>query len=86
MQSIEKQRGRRCGERWWPRIIDLDLLVFDDEVLDSPALTVPHPGIAERNFVLLPLAEIAPDLAVPGLGRVASIPVNLIEPSISRIA
>ena len=85
LQSIEKQRGRRRGERWGPRIIDLDLLVFDDEVLDSPALTVPHPGIAERNFVLLPLQEIAPDLIIPGLGRVADIAVNRDEPRISRV-
>ena len=85
LQSIEVRHGRRRGERWGPRVIDLDLLVFDDVVLDSPALTVPHPGIAERNFVLLPLQEIAPDLIIPGLGKVADIAVNPDEPRISRI-
>ncbi len=86
LQDIEISRGRdRGGERWGPRIIDLDLLVYDDEVIDEPDLTVPHPGIAERNFVLLPLREIAPGLEIPGLGRVDSIAVNEEEPRISRI-
>jgi 2-amino-4-hydroxy-6-hydroxymethyldihydropteridine diphosphokinase len=87
LQAIETRQGRvRGAARWGPRILDLDLLVYSGRTIDAPGLTVPHPGIAERNFVLLPLAEIAPDLAIPGLGRVASIPVNLDEPSISRIA
>jgi 2-amino-4-hydroxy-6-hydroxymethyldihydropteridine diphosphokinase len=85
--GVEKRQGRiRAATRWGPRVIDLDLLVFGDEKLDEPGITVPHPRIAERNFVLLPLREIAPELAIPGLGRVASIPVNMDEPSISRIA
>ncbi|MCH7834983.1 MAG: 2-amino-4-hydroxy-6-hydroxymethyldihydropteridine diphosphokinase, partial [Proteobacteria bacterium] len=83
---IEQSRGReRGGQRWGPRVIDLDLLVYDDVVIDEPDLTVPHPGIAERNFVLLPLREIAPELEIPGLGRVDSIAVNEEEPRISRI-
>ena len=87
LQAIEFRQGReRNGLRWGPRVIDLDLLVYSVEKCVTPELTLPHPGIGERNFVLLPLAEIAPDLAVPGLGRVASIPVNRVEPSISRIA
>jgi len=87
LQAIESRQGReRDDRRWGPRVIDLDLLVYSAEKTDAPDLTLPHPGIGERNFVLLPLAEIAPDLAVPGLGRVANIPVNMIEPSISRIA
>jgi 2-amino-4-hydroxy-6-hydroxymethyldihydropteridine diphosphokinase len=63
----------------------LDLLVYSDQEIDEPGLTVPHPGIGERNFVLLPLGEIAPELVVPGLGRVAGIPVSMEEPSVSRI-
>jgi 2-amino-4-hydroxy-6-hydroxymethyldihydropteridine diphosphokinase len=59
--------------RWGPRRIDLDLLVFAEQRLQSAELTVPHPGIVERNFVLYPLAEVAPDLIVPGLGRVADL-------------
>ena len=87
LQAIENRQGReRSDLRWGPRVLDLDLLVYSAEKTGDPELTLPHPGIGERNFVLLPLAEIAPDLAVPGLGRVASIPVNMIEPSISRIA
>ena len=86
LQHIEQSRGReRGGQRWGPRVIDLDLLVYDDVVIDEPDLTVPHPGIAERNFVLLPLREMAPELEIPGLGRVDSIAVNEEEPRISRI-
>ena len=87
LQAIETRQGRERGEaRWGPRVIDLDLLVFSGEKIETAELSLPHPGIGERNFVLLPLKEIAPDLLIPGLGRVASIPVNLDEPSISRIA
>lgn len=87
LQAIENRQGRdRDEKRWGPRVIDLDLLVYSGQEIDEPALVVPHPGIRERNFVLLPLGEIAPDLVIPGLGRVAGIPVNMDEPSISRIA
>ena len=87
LQAIEDQQGReRVGVRWGPRVLDLDLLVYGDVRLKNERLTVPHPGIAERNFVLLPLGEIAADLVIPGLGRVASIPVNSQEPRISRVA
>ena len=86
LQAIEKRQGReRDGARWGPRVLDLDLLVFGGQIIEQPGITVPHPGIAERNFVLLPLGEIAPDLVIPGLGRVADLPVNMDEPSISRI-
>lgn len=69
--EIERTRGRdRTREqRWGPRTLDLDLLVFGDRVIDEPGLRVPHPRLGERAFVLEPLAEIAPDLAVPGIGR-----------------
>jgi len=86
LQAIENSQGRERGEaRWGPRVIDLDLLAYAEQTIDEPELTIPHPGIGERNFVLLPLGEIAPDLLIPGLGRVAGIPVNMEEPSISRI-
>jgi 2-amino-4-hydroxy-6-hydroxymethyldihydropteridine diphosphokinase len=85
--ELEKRQGReRGGTRWGPRVLDLDLLVYGNVVLVEPGLTIPHPGIGERNFVLLPLQEIAPELVIPGLGRVASIPVNMNEPRISRIS
>ncbi len=87
LKTIERKRGREKGAlRWGPRVLDLDLLVYSARVLDEDGLTVPHAGIAERNFVLLPLCEIAPELVVPGLGRVAGLPVNEREPAIERIA
>ena len=87
LHDIEAANGReRDDTRWGPRVLDLDLLAYADRQIAEPELTIPHPGIGERNFVLLPLGEIAPDLVIPGLGRVASIPVNLDEPKISRIA
>ena len=85
LQGIERSQGRIRGERWGPRILDLDLLVFSNQQIDEPTLTVPHPGIAERNFVLLPLQEIAPELVIPGLGSVCDLAVNENEPQISRI-
>ena len=68
LHEIERTRGRdRAGEasRWLPRTLDLDLLLFGDRVLDEPGLVVPHPRMHEREFVLLPLAEVGPDLFVP---------------------
>lgn len=86
LHEIEQRQGReRDDTRWGPRVIDLDLLVYGREIIDESGLRVPHPGIGERNFVLLPLREIAPELVIPGLGRVAAVPVNENEPSISRI-
>ena len=87
LQAIEHARGRERGEaHWGPRVLDLDLLAYDGLSIDEPGLTVPHPGIAARNFVLLPLREIAPDFEIPGLGRVRDLPVNYSEPRISKIA
>lgn len=66
MQAIEKKQGRvRKAERWGPRILDLDILLYDHQEIAIPRLIVPHYGIFERNFVLLPLAEIASDLIFP---------------------
>lgn len=73
LRAIESAMGRARREKWGPRIIDLDLLVFGRERREDAVLTLPHPGIVERNFVLYPLAEIAPDLEVPGLGRVTEL-------------
>ena len=76
LQSIEAAQGRPRREdrqRWGPRIIDLDMLVYGRERSQDPQLTLPHPGIVERNFVLYPLADIAPDLDIPGLGRVTEL-------------
>jgi 2-amino-4-hydroxy-6-hydroxymethyldihydropteridine diphosphokinase len=74
LQGVETRLGRtRPAERWGPRRIDLDLLVYGTERIDEPGLTVPHPGLAERAFVLAPLADIAPSLRVPGLGVVRDL-------------
>lgn len=85
LKAIESDMGRDPDtRRWGPRIIDLDLLVYGSLSIDDGRLILPHPGIAGRNFVLLPLREIAPDLVVPGLGRAGSLPVPR-EPAITRV-
>lgn len=73
--GIERHFGReRDGAmQWGPRILDLDLLLHGDAVIDEPGLKVPHPYLHERAFALLPLADIAPDLQVPGKGSVAAL-------------
>ncbi len=72
--GVEHALGRdRSGERWGPRTIDLDLLLYEDVDVDEPGLTVPHPRLHERLFALEPLAELAPDAVVPGLGTVAEL-------------
>ncbi|MEM9057263.1 MAG: 2-amino-4-hydroxy-6-hydroxymethyldihydropteridine diphosphokinase [Pseudomonadota bacterium] len=74
LQALEQCAGRRRdGERWGPRTLDLDLLVYAACTSDAAALTLPHPGIAERAFVTVPLAEIAPSLAVPRRGTAAAL-------------
>ncbi|MEW5756525.1 MAG: 2-amino-4-hydroxy-6-hydroxymethyldihydropteridine diphosphokinase [Pseudomonadota bacterium] len=74
LQQIEQNQGRtRTGLRWGPRTLDLDLLLYGDQIIDLPTLQVPHPGVAERNFVLYPLHEIAPTVKVPGLGAIGTL-------------
>ncbi len=69
--DIERRLGReRTGPRWGPRTIDLDLLLYGEERLDEASLTVPHPRLHERLFVLEPLAELDPSLKIPGIGTV----------------
>jgi len=85
-KELERGRGRDPdGERWGPRPLDLDILVYGSERLDTEDLKIPHPGIAERNFVLLPLQEVAADLVIPGLGPVVDLPVNRTSPRITLI-
>lgn len=73
--DIERRfgRDREEGARWGPRTLDLDLLVYGAASVDEPGLRVPHPHLHQRAFALLPLAEIAPDLRVPGHGRIADL-------------
>ncbi len=68
---VERELGRVREERWGPRTIDLDLLVYGDETVDEPGLRVPHPRLHERRFALEPLAELEPELQIPGLGEVS---------------
>jgi len=65
--NIEQEMGRRRIQRKGPRVIDIDILLFSDKIIDSPELTVPHPAMLERRFVLQPLAEIAPEQQHPVL-------------------
>jgi 2-amino-4-hydroxy-6-hydroxymethyldihydropteridine diphosphokinase len=86
LQRIEIERGRVRGDvQWGPRVLDLDLLVYSNQEIDEPDLIVPHPGIGERNFVLLPLEEVAPNLLIPGLGNLSRLERSIGEPAISRI-
>jgi 2-amino-4-hydroxy-6-hydroxymethyldihydropteridine diphosphokinase len=70
--SIEERLGRERTLRWGPRTIDLDILLYGEAVLNAPALVIPHPRMAERKFVLAPLAEIAPGAVHPLLRRTAA--------------
>jgi 2-amino-4-hydroxy-6-hydroxymethyldihydropteridine diphosphokinase len=72
LKGIETAMGREDTERWGPRIIDIDMIFFGDRVIDSERLTVPHKEMANRRFVLEPLAEIAPEKVHPVLGQTVS--------------
>ena len=86
LRRLERELGREPPrERWGPRVIDLDLLVYGRETRATEALTLPHPGIAERDFVLYPLADIAPDLDVPGLGPVAALRARVANRGVGRL-
>ena len=87
LKALEERLGReRPVVRWGPRRIDLDLLVHGTTRIDEPQLQVPHPGLAERAFVLAPLAEVAPDLDVPGVGRVRTLATRIDTAGLSRMA
>ena len=75
--AIEQRLGRVRNERFGPRTIDLDLLVYGDQVIDEPGLTVPHPRLHERRFALEPLADLAPELVVPGRGPISALLAEL---------
>lgn len=74
LQAIEQQQGRvRGDEQWGPRTLDLDLLLYSEQIIDLPRLKIPHPGLHERSFVLYPLYEIAPALQIPGYGALVEL-------------
>jgi 2-amino-4-hydroxy-6-hydroxymethyldihydropteridine diphosphokinase len=72
--GIEDLQGRsREGEKWGPRIIDLDLLLYGNSIIETDTLTVPHPGMHERDFVIIPLEEVAGNIKIPGRGFLSSL-------------
>jgi len=76
---VEQELGRvHDGERWGPRTIDLDLLVYGDEIVDEPGLRVPHPRLRERRFALEPLVDLEPELEIPGVGKAAELLKQLV--------
>lgn len=78
LKSVEAGMGREKAERWGPRVIDLDIIFYGGLVMDEKGLTIPHPGAHERAFVMVPLAEIAPDFIHPVIGKsVADIAKSL---------
>jgi hypothetical protein len=86
LRALEKMLGREPPrERWGPRVIDLDLLVVGRETRDTETLKLPHPGIAERDFVLYPLSDIAPDLDVPGLGPVSRLRARVADRGVEKL-
>jgi 2-amino-4-hydroxy-6-hydroxymethyldihydropteridine diphosphokinase len=86
LQSIEQAHGRERPYRNAPRTLDLDLLLYGEQVIiDAPLLLVPHPRMHERAFVLAPLAELDPDLVIPGHGRVADLLPGVAGQAIERL-
>ncbi|MBS0612524.1 MAG: 2-amino-4-hydroxy-6-hydroxymethyldihydropteridine diphosphokinase [Proteobacteria bacterium] len=83
--AIERGMGRERRERWGPRVIDLDLIWITGPPIDEPDLKVPHPGVPARNFVLYPLADIAPSLFLPGHGRVEELAARVDSAGIRRL-
>jgi 2-amino-4-hydroxy-6-hydroxymethyldihydropteridine diphosphokinase len=84
--AVEEEMGRVRGERWGPRNIDVDVLTFGREEIDRPGLTVPHPRMHERAFVLLPLLELDADPPLPGGRRAASLRLDAGAPGTARVA
>ena len=87
IHGIEADGGRQRAERWGPRTIDIDILLYDDKVVQTPTLTLPHPGIAERAFVVVPLADLASDLLLPDGRAVAQLRASaaICSQSIERV-
>jgi 2-amino-4-hydroxy-6-hydroxymethyldihydropteridine diphosphokinase len=81
LQQVEAAMGRLRGERWGPRRLDLDLLLYNGEVIFAPALVVPHPEMHRRGFVLVPLAEIAPQAWHPVMGKSAADLLSELNPA-----
>ena len=85
LQVIENSHGRVRGERWGSRTLDLDILLYGDQIIALPDLTVPHIGLTERAFVLYPLYEIAPQLIIPNKGRLVDLLKNCPLAGLTRL-
>ena len=77
--EIEDRLGRRRVEKWGPRTIDLDILLFGDRIIDQEELKVPHPLMSSRSFVMTPMVELAGDMVHPQLGKTMREILNLLE-------
>lgn len=86
LQTIENSHGRVRGERWGARTLDLDILLYGEQVIELPDLTVPHTGLTERAFVLYPLYEIAPQLIIPHKGKLIDLLANCPLAGLTRLA
>lgn len=86
LQQIEQEHGRERKERWGARTLDLDIILYGDEAIESDRLTIPHAQMALREFVLLPLLEIAPDICLPDGQRVASLLKNCPSQNIKKLS
>ena len=87
LQKIEQEQGRvRTGIRWGARTLDLDLLLYGEQQINLPTLTVPHPEISNRAFVLYPLHEIAPALFIPTLGAIDTLIANCPSAALKKLA
>ena len=86
LQKIEQRLGREPGgEKWGPRVIDLDLLLYGKKKLSTDTLTVPHPGLHERDFVIIPLAEIAGNMTIPGKGALSTLIADCENHSVKKL-
>lgn len=87
LKSIETESGRSHAEKWGPREIDIDILFYDDEIIEKNGLKIPHPNIAQRAFVLVPLVGIAPDLVHPLLKKtVAELAGSIDSSGVEKLA
>jgi 2-amino-4-hydroxy-6-hydroxymethyldihydropteridine diphosphokinase len=85
LQCIEQAQGRVRIQRWGARTLDLDLLLYDDLVLNTPDLQIPHPRMHERHFVLAPLLELAPGCCIPRLGPAVALLEHCLEQAVERL-
>jgi len=84
-QSVERDLGRVRKERWGPRTVDIDILLYDRLAIQTPSLTIPHPEMTRRRFVLVPLLEIAPDASLPDGRRLNAFLADVADQDVRRV-